>query len=251
RFIAMQRDGYVELQDLYLAFEVLLPNALLENAYLDLPNWYAQVLRRELRTDPFGFEDLEGELETFFQERPVRTEPAIQCNAVRVSKNDSPEYLQRNAAEPKALNRVMPDPAVVVVQVNGHSLRALLDSGSLSDFVSTKVVHQLKLRSFELDVPLPVQMAVQGSRAKVNLGCVAKIEYQNVSESRYFDVMNILNYDMILGTPFMYQHQVTVGLNPTSVLVGSPVSRPIEGKRLRLLESRATRVGEDDLDKYR
>ncbi|EPS92735.1 hypothetical protein FOMPIDRAFT_64644, partial [Fomitopsis schrenkii] len=168
----MQRDGYVELQDLYLAFEVLLPNALLENAYLDLPNWYAQVLRRELRTDPFGFEDLEGELETFFQERPnMHAGAAIQCNAVRVSKNDSPEYLQRNAAEPKALNRVMPDPAVVVVQVNGHPLRALLDSGSLSDFVSTKVVHQLKLRSFELDVPLPVQMAVQGSRAKVNLGC--------------------------------------------------------------------------------
>ena len=263
RFRATQRVGYVEVQDLYLAFEVLIPNALLENAYLDLPNWYAQVLRRELRPAPFHFDDLEGELELFFHQRPVDVEgaarrsldqyapPMLQCHAVKADKNASPEYLQRNSSQPRALNRVMPEPVVVAINLNGNPVRALLDSGSLSDFVSTKVVHQLRLKSFELDVPLPVQMAVQGSRAKINLGCIAELEYQDINEARYFDVMNILNYDLILGTPFLFQHQVTIGLNPTSVVVGSASSRPIEGKRLRLLESRAAEIGEHDLERSR
>ena len=66
RFATTQHADYVELQDTYLAFEVLIPNAILDNAYLDLPNWYAQVLRRELQPEPFGLEDLEGKLASFF-----------------------------------------------------------------------------------------------------------------------------------------------------------------------------------------
>ncbi|KAI0730230.1 hypothetical protein C8Q72DRAFT_776542, partial [Fomitopsis betulina] len=122
RFAATQYTDYVKLRDMYLAFVVLIPNAMLENAYLDLPNWYAQMLRRELRPESFDLDDLEGELESFFSSK--------------VNKNASPEYLQRNSAEPRALNRVMPDPIVVVVDLNGQPVRALLDSGSLSDFVS-------------------------------------------------------------------------------------------------------------------
>lgn len=66
RFAATQYTDYVKLRDMYLAFVVLIPNAMLENAYLDLPNWYAQMLRRELRPESFDLDDLEGELESFF-----------------------------------------------------------------------------------------------------------------------------------------------------------------------------------------
>ncbi|KAH9925957.1 uncharacterized protein B0H18DRAFT_876731, partial [Fomitopsis serialis] len=216
RFEVVQRYGYVVIHDLYLAFELLVPNNVLENPHLDLSNWYAQVLRRELRLPSFDLDELEGELTALFKLETrsrqcdtcwlLRSHPEVQCFAVGVSKNDSAEYLQRNASETKAMNRLMPEPAVVVVNIDGNPVRALIDSGSMSDFVSTKLAHQLRLKTYELEKPLPVQMAVQGSRAKVNLGCVAKLEYQNISETRYFDVMNVLNYDLILGTPFMYQH---------------------------------------------
>ena len=79
----------------------------------------------------------------------------------------------------------------MIVDVNRYPARALLDSGSLSDFMSSKLAHQLKIGSFELEKPLPVQLAVQGSRCKVNSGCKAKLQYQSVSEDQYFDIINL------------------------------------------------------------
>ena len=116
-------------------------------------------------------------------------------------------------------------------------MRALLDSGSLADFISTKVVHQLEIQPFELAKQLPVHLAVQGSRAKISSGCKATIAYQGINESRYFDVVNLLHYDLILGTPFLFQHKVTISLNPTAVVVGSVKALPIHGKNVSVLES--------------
>jgi hypothetical protein len=58
--------------------------------------------------------------------------------------------LQRNAAVPKDFTCVIPKPIVVVVQINGQPARALLDSGSLGDFMSTSLADQLKLAKVEL-----------------------------------------------------------------------------------------------------
>ena len=98
--------------------------------------------------------------------------------------------IQRNAATPRDLKRLIPEPIVLVVLINGKPAHALLDSGSLSDFVSAKLAHQLGLDSFELLKPLPVHLAVQGSRAKINYGCRARLEYQRIKEERYFDENN-------------------------------------------------------------
>ena len=63
--------------------------------------------------------------------------------------------------------------------------------------------------------------------------------------------MNLLNYDLILGTPFLFQHRVTLGLNPTAVMVGSAISVPIEGKQVCVLESRAAEMYEENLEAAR
>ena len=52
-------------------------------------------------------------------------------------------HLQRNAASTRDFTRLVPKPLVVVVKVNGHAARALLDSGSLGDFISTSLTDQL------------------------------------------------------------------------------------------------------------
>ena len=118
-----------------------------------------------------------------------------------------------------------------------HPARALLDTGSLSDFMSAKLAHQLSVETFELAKPMPLQLAVQGSRAKINYGFMAQLEYQEISSKRYFNIINLLNYDIILGTPFFFQHQVLAGFNPVKVIIGSSTPLPVEGKQARVLES--------------
>ncbi len=89
---------------------------------------------------------------------------------------------------------------VVVVQLNGHLCRALIDSGSMGNFVSTTVVDQLSLKRIVLASPLPLQLAVQGSRSKINCGIRCEFQYQSIKCEQYFDVANLSSYDVILRT---------------------------------------------------
>jgi hypothetical protein len=159
--------------------------------------------------------------------------------------------LQRNASNIRDVSRPVPKPLVVVAKVNGHPVRALVDSGSLSDFVSGALVQQLDLPKDELAKPLQVQMAAQGSRTKVNYGTKVSFSYQAIKEERYFDVMNLSNYDLILGTPFLYQHCVSLCLEPPAIVIGSEKSLPLKGPRIRILESRAADLYEENLQKVR
>ncbi|KAJ8457451.1 hypothetical protein ONZ45_g18306 [Pleurotus djamor] len=145
----------------------------------------------------------------------------------------------RDAAVTKGDARSIPMPIVVTVNINKQPATALLDSGSLGDFMSLTFAERLKLKTFELDRPLPVQLAVQGSRSHVNHGCKARLEYQDIDESRYFDIINLSKYDLILGTPWLFQHRVTFGVNPSRVVIGSAESLPLEGDRVTQLVSRS------------
>ena len=126
---------------------------------------------------------------------------------------------------------------MVIVSINGHPACALLDTGSLSDSMSTKLAHQLGVNTFELAKPMPLHLAVQGSHVKINYGCIAQLEYQEISIKQYFNIINLLNYDIILGTLFFFQHCMLVGFNPIKVVVGSTKLLPVEGKQAHVLES--------------
>lgn len=128
----------------------------------------------------------------------------LQINAIKAKQVPAGHFsaLQRNTAKPKDFVRKVPKPIVVVARVNGFPVRALLDSGSLGDFMSSALADQLAVNRIVLEKPLPVQLAVQGSRTKVNYGAEVQFEYANINEKRYFDICNVDGYDLILGTPF-------------------------------------------------
>lgn len=147
----------------------------------------------------------------------------------------------------KIFDRVCPKPVIAVVKVNGQPCRALLDSGSLSDFISTTLADQLKLNLIELEKPLPLQLAVSGSRSKVKVQTTVAFEYQHISEKRLFDVINVDSYDLIFGTPFLFQHQVMLGFNPLQVNIRSDVSLLIKGTQVLALESRRTEIARDHI----
>ena len=111
--------------------------------------------------------------------------------------------------------------------VNSHPARALLDSGSLGDFLSSTLADQLMVKREKLDSPLSLQLAVQGSRSKVNAQATVRLQYQGINEQRTLDIININNYDLILGTPWMYQHQLCLGFNPARVVIGSEEPQPL------------------------
>ena len=74
---------------------------------------------------------------------------------------------------------------------------------------------------------------------------------------RNFDIINISNYDVILGTPFMYQHQICLGFNPARVVVGSDTALAINsGVDTKLmsagvaLEDRDIEYVRDELRRY-
>ena len=93
----------------------------------------------------------------------------------------------------------------------------------------TTLADQLKVKCIELEKPLSLQLAVQGSWSKVNCGTNVTFEYQNIKEEQYFNIANISNYDLILGTPWLFQHGMSLGLNPAWMVVRTAIAQPIYG----------------------
>ena len=134
-------------------------------------------------------------------DRPEEHDAAFVLNGIQVDRNKYP-HLQRNAVvhKTKKASR-LPKSIIVTVKINGQLARALLDSGSLGDFISSTLADQFKLKREKLEVPLTVQLAVQGSRSKIAVHTEVRLQYQGIDETRSLDVININSYDLILGTP--------------------------------------------------
>ena len=121
----------------------------------------------------------------------------------------------------------------------------------MADFISTTVVDQLQLPKETYQKPLAVQLVVHGSRSKINCGTTVRFQYQTIECDRRFDIVNLDNYDAILGTPFMYQHQVTIGFNPFRVIVGSSEPMEMKGPEVTTITSAAADLLNEGLDDIR
>ena len=193
----------------------------------------------------------EPEEEMEFFTREMTEAEALELGGVQVDCNRYPS-LQRNSANIKSNSRILPKPVVVRVEVNGHPVRALLDSGSLGDFISSTLVDQLAVKRETLDTPLSLHLAVQGLRSKVNARATVQLKYQGVNEPRTLDIINLNNYDLILGTPFMYQHQICLGFNPARVVVGSDDPLPLKaGLDTKLMVSMLDTLEEKEIEAAR
>lgn len=123
----------------------------------------------------------------------------------------------------KDQTRRVPEPVVILAKINGQEVQAPIDTGSMADFISTTVAEQLKLNKEVYAKPLSVQLAVHGSRSKINCGMRVRFQYQSIDCEKRFNIANLDNYDMILGTTFLYQHKVAVGSNQPMEMKGPDV----------------------------
>ena len=117
--------------------------------------------------------------------------------------------------------------------------------------MSTTLAEQLGVKRIELTKPLTVQLAVQGSRSRVNYGVTAQIEYQGINVEQYFDLINLQSYDLILGTPFLFQHRVMIGFHNTWMIMGSMTPLMIRGPQVQVLEAQLTKLLEEKVEEAR
>ncbi|KAF7371768.1 CCHC-type domain-containing protein [Mycena venus] len=141
------------------------------------------------------------------------------CGGVQIPP-DSMKGISRTASMPRVPQRIVARPVVIVVLVQGHPVTALVDSGSLGDLISTNIADQLKLKRDELDEPITLQLAVQGSRSKINHSVSVDYRYQDIQAKRTFFVANLSGYDMILGTSWLFQHKASLPPKFTLELLG-------------------------------
>jgi len=243
-----------EINDATTHTRILLPIYKTENPHFNVARWYNRRIQQfhvrpfDKTVEPGVGDDIRRLFDPVEDEISVNT---LDLYLARPTQSSRFSAIQRNAAVTHDFKRTIPKLIVVVVHVNGQPARALIDMGSLADFVSLTLVEQLRLERVMLEKPLTIQLAVQGSRSKVNFGVRVRFQYQGTDYKRYFDVINLQNYDMILGTPFLYQHRVLVGLNSPRVVLGSKEPLEMRGPQVSVLESRATEVYEDSLERVR
>jgi hypothetical protein len=99
------------------------------------------------------------------------------------------------------------------MRVNGHKAHVLLDGGSTLDMILANFAAVHKLEMFQLKKPLKLQMATSGSRSIINYGAKAELHVGALKEQRYFNVVNLDRYHVILGTPFLKHHGVLLNYN--------------------------------------
>jgi len=143
----------------------------------------------------------------------------LNSHAVKASKPDGqkPKVVESN----RARHKVGPGPQPthekrlqkcieVSIPVNGLSAWVLLDGGSNMNMVSPEFATVAKIPAIELQEQTTLQLAVTGSRSKINYGAWAEVNFGPITPKVYFDIVNVDGYDVILGTPFMREHGVSL-----------------------------------------
>ena len=115
----------------------------------------------------------------------------------------------------------------------------------------TKFVDQISIRKIVLAKLLPIQLAVQGSRSKVNYCTNVRIQYEEINSIQYFDIMNLDNYNIILGTLFLFQHWVSIRFNDYRLWIESAIPLPITGEQVTVISSKVIDTYDQEIDKCR
>jgi len=126
--------------------------------------------------------------------------PIVESNRARYKIGTGPQP-QRDARLQRCIE--------VTVPINGVEARVLLDGGSNTNMISPEFATVAKTPAIELQEQMTLQLAVTGSRSKINYGTWVPVKFGPINADIYFDIANIEGYDAILGTPFLWEYGVS------------------------------------------
>ena len=76
--------------------------------------------------------------------------------------------------------------------------------------VSPEFTRAAKIKTFALEKPIGIQLAVMESKSIINYGTNTTINANGNESKEYFDIVNINCYDAILGTLFLKKYEVII-----------------------------------------
>ena len=95
-------------------------------------------------------------------------------------------------------------------EIGGIKAHCLIDSGCEGVMISPKFTQAAKIKTFSLEKPIGIQLAVMGSKSIINYGTNTTIKSNGEELKEYFDVENIDYYNAILGKPFLKKFKVMI-----------------------------------------
>ena len=120
---------------------------------------------------------------------------------------------------------------MTLLRVNDLDVVTLWDSGSTSTAMSPAFADISKALVARLVNPVVLQLGTVGSWAKINFGSTSHIAADGYAGPKYFDIVNIDKYDVIMGTPFMHRNKVILDFDQKHVVINGQTipGRVIDG----------------------
>ncbi|KAE8220278.1 hypothetical protein CF326_g8782 [Tilletia indica] len=183
---------------------------------------------KRLRTNMLNHEDDDEAPKTTSMKMTRSLTASFKADIIRESNVSAAKTPSGDSSKITSHRPPLVDPIVAKIKINGHDAKALFDSGSTADLVSAAFVDAHRLQSFKLEQPSPLQLAITGSRGKINRACFAKVTHGSCKDrSRYFDILNIDRYDVILGTSYQKDFGVLLNVSANDVVYKASPSQDI------------------------
>ncbi|KZT32161.1 hypothetical protein SISSUDRAFT_994344, partial [Sistotremastrum suecicum HHB10207 ss-3] len=128
------------------------------------------------------------------------------------------------------------------ISVNGIKAHALFDTGCESTMMSQQFADVNKIELQEFSNPMPLQLAVKGSRSVVYYGSQAQVTHGPIDRKVQFDIINLDTYDVVFGVPSLldikanlnFEHEtpiITIGGTNDSLFMASRVYKVNNNKK--------------------
>jgi len=145
----------------------------------------------------------------------MTTEPMAQSFRYALNTNDSQGTILRPVVPAGARACV-----TVEALVHGCHALAMIDTGSMGNFLSPAFTTVTCVATFPLEQQLTLQLGCVGSRLKITHGVHTQLSIGAFSAHVYFDVANIDQYNCILGIPFLWQNTAVVDFGQQKLHIG-------------------------------
>ena len=75
------------------------------------------------------------------------------------------------------------------------------------------------MKIHSLDEPMGIQLGCKGSKSRIIFGMSGPVRYSSIVGTYYFDVVNIDQFDAIIGIGFMHKFGITLEPEHDSILI--------------------------------
>src|SRR5215471_233719 len=177
---------------------------------------------------PVCIED-DWDIDTFPRINPMNHEFQIENEQMfTIDKEQSTESTPKGVMMLKSSRNIMrPDrgpikerkPLTAIINIGGTEAFTLFDSGCTIKVLNPNFVRVARIKIHQLAQQHSLQLGTVGSKAKFNYGTTTNIQYDNIKDKLYFDIVNIDRYDAIVGTHFMRKHGIQLNFDNNKILI--------------------------------